>query len=140
MQVTRTLPNTLPPTSLALAPTYVYIRNMPRETAMHVARIRQGLTLLQVADRCAALGEPVSEAQMSRIDRGHATPHPGLRAVLAKVLDLDAHDDFERVACLSANPSHPASPSSPATPVGPRTNRATRAAGTARSLSDGGAS
>ncbi len=105
---------------------------------MHVARIRQGLTLLQVADRCAALGEPVSEAQMSRIDRGHATPHPGLRAVLAKVLGLDAHDDFEKNACLSTSPSRPASPSSPAVPVEPRTRRVTRDAATASSLSDEG--
>ena len=59
------------------------------------ARLKRGMTLQQVADACAARGVPVSEGQVSRIERGHATPRPALRAALAKVLELDAVEDFE---------------------------------------------
>ncbi|GAA3222970.1 hypothetical protein [Actinocorallia longicatena] len=70
----------------------------PAASKIHVARIRLGLTLLQVAQQCAERGEPVSEAQMSRIDRGLAVPQPGLRSVLADLLGLDAFTDFQRSA------------------------------------------
>lgn len=62
---------------------------------MRKARIRLGLTLLQVAQRCAERGTPLSEAQASRIERGLYAGRPETRAALAEVLGLDAHDDFE---------------------------------------------
>jgi transcriptional regulator with XRE-family HTH domain len=67
-------------------------------TPLHRARIRKGLTLLRVAEMCTERGEPVSEGQLSRIDRGMAVPRPALRAVLAEVLELDTYADFEVTA------------------------------------------
>lgn len=61
---------------------------------MRKARIRLGLTLSQVAERCTQLGVPLSEGQASRIERGHAAGRPETRAALANVLGLDAFDDF----------------------------------------------
>jgi transcriptional regulator with XRE-family HTH domain len=59
------------------------------------ARLTKGLTLLELAAECTARGAPVSEGQMSRIDRGQMVPRPKLRSVLAEVLDLDVVTDFE---------------------------------------------
>lgn len=100
------------------------------------ARIRLGLTLSQVAERCTDQGVPISEGQVSRIERGHAAGRPETRVALAGILGLDAYGDFEKVECASANPNRPANPSSPAAPAERRTRRATLAAGTASSLSD----
>lgn len=47
------------------------------------------MTMLDVAERCTAAGEPVSEGQVSRIERGEHYPRPRLRAVLSELLDLD---------------------------------------------------
>jgi transcriptional regulator with XRE-family HTH domain len=70
---------------------------MEQEPASEIrkARIRLGLTLWQVAERCTERGVPISEGQVSRIERGHAAGRPETRAVLAEVLGLDAFDDFE---------------------------------------------
>lgn len=70
---------------------------MTQETASPVrrARLRLGLTLLELAEECAKRGASVSEGQMSRIERGEHTPRPRLRRVLAEVLDIDANDDFQ---------------------------------------------
>jgi transcriptional regulator with XRE-family HTH domain len=65
---------------------------------MRKARIRLGMTLAQVAEECTRRGTPLSEAQASRIERGHFAGRPETRAVLAEVLDLDAFDDFEKSA------------------------------------------
>ncbi|WP_329520552.1 hypothetical protein [Spirillospora sp. NBC_01491] len=64
-------------------------------TPVQRARLTLGLTLLEVAAECTRRGAPVSEGQMSRIDRGQQVPRPKLRAVLAAVLDLDVVADFE---------------------------------------------
>lgn len=72
--------------------------NMPAETASTIRdqRIRQGLTLSELAAKCTAAGAPLSESHLSRIERG-AVPRPRLRATLARLLDLDI-SDFERQA------------------------------------------
>lgn len=60
-------------------------------------RLRKGLTLRQLAEQCADEGSPVDFGQLGRIERGEQVPRPKLRAVLAKLLDLDVMD-FERQA------------------------------------------
>lgn len=59
--------------------------------------MRLGLTLSELAKKCTAEGAPISESQLSRIERRHASGHPRTRAVLARLLDLDV-TDFERQA------------------------------------------
>jgi transcriptional regulator with XRE-family HTH domain len=49
------------------------------------------MTLHQLAAECTGRGAPVSESQLSRIERG-AVPRPALRAVLANLLGLDISD------------------------------------------------
>ncbi|MFM9628948.1 helix-turn-helix transcriptional regulator [Streptomyces galilaeus] len=60
-------------------------------------RLRRGMTLQELADKCAAGGAPVTESALSRIERGRHTPRPKLRAVLAGLLDLD-FDEIQRGA------------------------------------------
>lgn len=67
------------------------------QTALRTHRLRQGLTLRDLADQCAAKGAPVSYSQLARIEKGLYAPRPQLRAVLAELLDLDVND-FEREA------------------------------------------
>ncbi|MGW1313025.1 helix-turn-helix domain-containing protein [Streptomyces californicus] len=57
---------------------------------MRQQRLRLGLTLNQVVAKCAEEGVQVHNSQLSRIERGQATPRPRLRASLARVLGLDA--------------------------------------------------
>lgn len=64
-------------------------------SSIRKARIRLGLTLAQVSAKCGELGVPVSDGQISRIERGKYAGRPETRVVLAKVLGLDAYDDFE---------------------------------------------
>lgn len=47
------------------------------------------MTLLEVAEECTKRGAPISEAQISRIERG-AVPRPALRAVLAEFFGLNS--------------------------------------------------
>lgn len=70
---------------------------MPQNTSTpaRAARLRRGWTLRELAGHCAAKGVKVDHGQIARIERGEAVPRPGLRAVLADLLDLDAVDDFE---------------------------------------------
>lgn len=58
-------------------------------------RLRRGMTLLDLAEKCAADGARVSESTLSRIERGVQVPRPKLRSVLARVLELDV-DDFDQ--------------------------------------------
>ena len=60
-------------------------------------RLSQGLTLRGLADKCTAEGAAVHWTQIGRIERGLSVPNPGLRAVLAEILDLDVAD-FEKTA------------------------------------------
>lgn len=71
---------------------------MQQEPASPVraARIRLGLTLKEVAQVCTDQeGVPLSEAHLSRIERGENAGSPRVRAALAKILRLDAYSDFE---------------------------------------------
>jgi len=74
---------------------------MPQVTAspspLRLQRLRRGLTLLDLAKRCAGEGSSVTESQLSRIERGIYVPRPDLRATLARLMDLDV-TDFERQA------------------------------------------
>jgi len=72
---------------------------MPQTTTSkaRTQRLRLGLTLRQLADQCANEGVPVDFSNLARIERGEWNPRPQLRAVLAKLLDLDV-TDFERKA------------------------------------------
>lgn len=50
-----------------------------------------------LSDKCAEAGlRPPSTSHLSQIERGRVTPRPPLRAVLAKLLDLDPVGDFSR--------------------------------------------
>ncbi|MFF0598096.1 helix-turn-helix domain-containing protein [Streptomyces antibioticus] len=55
-------------------------------------RLTLGLTLEELAEKCAADGVPVHNSQLSRIERGMASCRPRLRATLARVLDISADD------------------------------------------------
>lgn len=71
---------------------------MQQEPASPVraSRIRRGLTLAQVAEKCAKeQGVPLSESHLSRIERGEYVGSPKVRAAVAAVLDLDPLHDFE---------------------------------------------
>lgn len=70
---------------------------MSETTSIRSQRLTKGLTLRDLAAKCAAAGAPVHWTQLGRIERGLNSPRPQLRSVLAKVLDLDV-EDFEREA------------------------------------------
>jgi transcriptional regulator with XRE-family HTH domain len=55
-------------------------------------RLRHGWTIQDLADRCAKEGHKVSIQQLGKIERGVHAPRPGLRAVLARLLELDDGD------------------------------------------------
>ncbi|WP_432158887.1 helix-turn-helix domain-containing protein [Streptomyces sp. bgisy153] len=67
---------------------------MPSEAISPVkqGRLRCGMTLRDLAEKCAADGAPVGESTLSRIERGLQVPRPKLRSVLAQVLQLDVSD------------------------------------------------
>ncbi|WP_373430302.1 helix-turn-helix transcriptional regulator [Streptomyces achromogenes] len=69
---------------------------MPRTITSSVkrARLRQGMTQQDLAEKCAEAGAPVDESHLSRIERGIFRPRPRLRAVLAQVLEIDP-DTFD---------------------------------------------
>ncbi len=58
-------------------------------TPVREARLRLGLTIRELSLLCADEGTPISESQLSKIERGLFQPWPANRAVLAKVLGLD---------------------------------------------------
>lgn len=66
-------------------------------TSIRGRRLAKGMTLRDLAAKCADDGAPVHFTQLGRIERGLNAPRPQLRAVLAKVLDLDV-EAFERAA------------------------------------------
>lgn len=66
-------------------------------TSIRGRRLEKGMTLRDLAARCAADGAPVHFTQLGRIERGLNSPRPQLRAVLAKVLELGV-EEFEREA------------------------------------------
>lgn len=58
-------------------------------TAFKARRIELGLTQLDLANACRAKGELVSDSQISKIERGHSKPLPGLRKALKEILGDD---------------------------------------------------
>lgn len=70
---------------------------MPATTDPYTQRLRLGLTLRDLADRCAEEGVPVHFSHLARIEHGEVVPRPQLRAALARLLDLDV-TNFERKA------------------------------------------
>lgn len=60
-------------------------------------RLRCGITLEELAEKCAADGVPVGRSALSRIERGIQVPRPRLRRVLARLLDVNL-DDFGSAA------------------------------------------
>ncbi|WUH99574.1 helix-turn-helix domain-containing protein [Spirillospora sp. NBC_00431] len=58
-------------------------------TAFKARRIELGLTQQDLADRCLDLGVPVSDSQISKIERNQSTPLPGLRRALKVILGDD---------------------------------------------------
>ncbi|MGP3686490.1 helix-turn-helix domain-containing protein [Streptomyces sp. IBSNAI002] len=72
---------------------------MPQKTAGEAGRLSLrhrrlglGLTLVDLASRCAEAGVPVSHSHLSKVERGLYTPRPHLRLALARLLNLDPHD------------------------------------------------
>ncbi|WP_405709995.1 helix-turn-helix domain-containing protein [Streptomyces xanthophaeus] len=56
-------------------------------------RLKLGLTLEDLAARCAAAGVPVHHSTLSKLETGRHRPRPHLRHALASVLALD--DPFD---------------------------------------------
>lgn len=65
---------------------------------MREARLRRGWSLRYLAERCIAEGVSASYNNLARIERGESVPYPKLRAVIARLLELDAAYDFQRKA------------------------------------------
>jgi transcriptional regulator with XRE-family HTH domain len=62
------------------------------EAVLH-ARLRKGWTQREVAQRCAELGQPYDDTQISKIERGKIDrPTPLRLRALALALDLDITD------------------------------------------------
>lgn len=55
----------------------------------------------ELAIRCEEAGVPVSDSQLSKIERGLCVPYPALRATLAHLLSLDV-SVFEATASTKA--------------------------------------
>lgn len=73
---------------------------MPSEVTSPVkqGRLRCGMTLRELAEKCATDGVPVGQSTLSRIERGKQVPRPKLRSVLARLLELDVNDFEHRSA------------------------------------------
>lgn len=54
-----------------------------------------GMTLRGLADRCAEAGQPISNSQLSKIERGINRPRPALLVTLAEVLGIDVEQLVE---------------------------------------------
>lgn len=68
----------------------VSLRCMPQRTTgkFRDRRLEGGMSLRALAAKCAQEGAPVSNSQLSKIERGLYTPRPKLRATLARILEL----------------------------------------------------
>jgi transcriptional regulator with XRE-family HTH domain len=53
------------------------------------ARLRKGWTLRDVESRCAELGTPVDNGNVSKYERGEVQPVPRTLLVIAQALDVD---------------------------------------------------
>jgi len=63
-------------------------------------RLELGLTMRQLAEQCRAAGVPVSQSEISRIERLIHVPRPTLRKKLAEILGME-------VAEIGTRPSRP---------------------------------
>lgn len=72
---------------------------MQQTSTSHIKAKRLGLgwTLRDLAAQCEAAGVRAYASQLSRYERGLAMPRPAVRAVLARLLELDVAD-FETEA------------------------------------------
>jgi transcriptional regulator with XRE-family HTH domain len=66
--------------------------------ALRLARLRKGLTQLEVAERCARHGVPASQSLMSHWETGRTAPSPGYLPALAKSLGCKVDDFFAEPA------------------------------------------
>lgn len=60
-------------------------------------RLKRGWTLRDLVAECKTAGVRADVGQLSRYERGLATPRPAVRAVLARLLGLDVAD-FEKAS------------------------------------------
>lgn len=67
------------------------------EASVREQRLRRGWTQEDLARQCAAAGVDVTHTAISKIESGTQVPRPKLRAVLAKLLELEV-SDLERKA------------------------------------------
>lgn len=56
------------------------------------ARLAKGFTLRGLATQCTKFGRPVSDSQLSRIERDRNRPRPKLLVTLARVLEVQVAD------------------------------------------------
>lgn len=67
---------------------------MTQNTGMYPIRDRRlqlGMSQQALADACTDKGAPVSDSQISKIERGVCSPYPPLRAALAEILGMDIY-------------------------------------------------
>lgn len=62
--------------------------------ALRLARLRAGLTQLEVANRCAEHDASVTQPLMSHWETGRQAPSPGVLPVLAEVLNCPVDEFF----------------------------------------------
>lgn len=65
-------------------------------------REKAGLTLRDLAKRCAKAGKSVSDSQLSKIERELARPRPQLLKTLADVFDVDVEQLLDQTAVTDA--------------------------------------
>lgn len=64
-------------------------------TPIKEQRLKLGLSQRALAELCEAQGAPVTDSQLSKIERGKCMPYPPLRAALSRILSLDI--DLQKV-------------------------------------------
>lgn len=66
--------------------------NADTDSPMMTARIAKGWSQRQLAAIVTAAGQPVSDGNLSRIERGQVSPSPKLRRALADALGIRPAD------------------------------------------------
>lgn len=62
------------------------------QTSVRRKRLDKGWTLDQLSQECAAKGVSTSISNLHRIETGDQVPRPGLRKVLARLLEMDVNE------------------------------------------------
>ncbi|GLY81886.1 helix-turn-helix domain-containing protein [Actinoallomurus iriomotensis] len=65
---------------------------------MQGRRIELGLTLRDLAAACSRAGGPISDSQLSKVERGLYTPRPAARRAIKTVLGLDPVTGADKAA------------------------------------------